>query len=67
MPLSRALLDVLLTYPCPHCRHKLRKKGSWFQTMGSYQCGSCRREIRLTYDGKIELFDAHVRLVKKSG
>jgi hypothetical protein len=31
MPLSRALRSVLLTRPCPHCGHKLVKKGAGFK------------------------------------
>ena len=32
MPLTKGLLDVLLSHPCPDCGHKHEKKGSWFKT-----------------------------------
>ncbi len=68
MPLSRALLNVLLTYPCPRCGHELEMKGSWFRTIRNYRCGSCKQEIRMTYGAKIALFNAHnVRMTRQPG
>jgi transposase-like protein len=48
MPLSRALANVTLTNPCPHCGHKLEKKGSWFQSIEHYSCEACRGEVNIT-------------------
>jgi hypothetical protein len=62
MPLSRALANVFLTYPCPHCGHKLEKPGAWFQSIGQYRCNACRRDVRIRYNDKAKLFDAHIRL-----
>jgi hypothetical protein len=65
MPLSSVLAQVLLTHPCPHCGHKLEKKGSWFQAIARYQCEACFGPVRLTQDAKIKLFDAYACLVEK--
>ena len=62
MPLSRALRSVLLTRPCPHCGHKLVKKGSWFQSMSRYRCGACHQGVRVPYEEKLKLFDDHAHL-----
>jgi DNA-directed RNA polymerase subunit RPC12/RpoP len=59
MPLTKGLLDVLLSYPCPHCGHKQEKKGSWFQTVGHYACWSCGQIVRMRYDDKLRLFEAN--------
>ena len=63
MPLSVALLNVFLSRACPSCGHKLVKKGSWFQTIGSYACEECKADIRMSYEAKVTLFDAHAHLV----
>ena len=62
MPLARALQSVLLTMPCPHCGHRLAKKGSWFQTVSYFRCGACRRGVRVPYEEKLRLFDDHAHL-----
>jgi predicted RNA-binding Zn-ribbon protein involved in translation (DUF1610 family) len=59
MPLTKGLLDVLLSHPCPHCGHKQEKKGSWFKTIGHYTCPSCGHSVQLGYDAKIRLFEAN--------
>jgi transposase-like protein len=64
MPLSRALANVVLTNPCPHCGHKLEKKGSWFQSIGHYRCEACRQETAMEYDAKVELFEAQAHLAE---
>jgi predicted RNA-binding Zn-ribbon protein involved in translation (DUF1610 family) len=58
MPLTKGLLDVLLSYPCPGCGHNQEKKGSWFKTIGHYPCPSCGHSVRITYDDKVRLFEA---------
>jgi transposase-like protein len=59
MPLTKGLLDVLLSHPCPHCGHKQEKKGSWFQTIGHYRCPSCGHSVQITYEDKVGLFEAN--------
>jgi transposase-like protein len=65
MPLSRALLPVLLTSPCPHCRHRLEKKGGWFQSVSHYRCGACHQEVSVSYEDKVKLFDDHAHLGRR--
>jgi len=65
MPLSPALLNVLLTHPCPHCGHELQKRGSWFQTIAHYRCESCQRDVHIGYDGKLALFEKYARLIRR--
>ena len=62
MSLSRALVGVILTNPCPHCGHNLEMKGSWFQAVSNYRCKSCEQKVRLAYEDKLRLFDAHADL-----
>jgi hypothetical protein len=38
--------------------------GRWFLTIARYRCPSCQREVRMTYDAKVKLFDAHAHLVR---
>ncbi len=64
MPLSLALSNVPLTNRCPHCAHGHVKMGRWFLTIARYRCPSCQREVRMTYDAKVKLFDAHAHLVR---
>ena len=59
MPLTKGLLDVLLSHPCPHCGHKHEKKGGWFQTIGQYSCSSCGQSVRMAYNDKVCLFEAN--------
>jgi ribosomal protein S27AE len=59
MPLTSGLLDVLLSHPCPRCGHRQEKKGSWFQTVGHYTCPTCGHSVRMAYDDKLRLFEAH--------
>ena len=59
MPLTKGLLDVILSHPCPHCGHKHEKKGHWFQTIGHYTCPACDRSVRITYDDKVHLFETN--------
>jgi DNA-directed RNA polymerase subunit RPC12/RpoP len=59
MPLTKGLLNVLLSHPCPHCGHKHEKKGSWFQTIAHYSCSSCSHSVRMGYDDKVHLFEAN--------
>ena len=59
MPLTKGLLNVLLSHSCPHCGHKREERGSWFQTIGHYTCSSCGHSVRMRYDEKIRLFDAN--------
>jgi transposase-like protein len=62
MALSRALVTVLLSMPCPHCGHKLEKVGSWFQSTRHYECEGCRQTVRVRYEDKVKLFDDHAHL-----
>jgi transposase-like protein len=62
MPLSRALLHVLLRHACPHCGHELERKGSYFQTVGHYRCETCEGQVRIGYEDKVELFEKHAHL-----
>jgi hypothetical protein len=66
MPLTKGLLDVLISHPCSHCGHKHEKEGRWFQTIGHYRCPSCGHSVRITYDDKVRLFDtnAHRAIVE---
>jgi len=59
MPLAKGLSTVLLSHPCPHCGHTHTKKGSYYQTVAHYKCTSCCRDVRMTYDLKLRLFDAN--------
>ena len=59
LALTKGLLDVLLSHPCPHCGHKQEKKGSWFKTIGHYTCPSCGHSVQMSYDEKIRLFEAN--------
>ena len=59
MPLTKGLLDVLLSHPCPDCGHKHEKKGSWFKTITHYTCSSCGHSVRMGYDVKARLFEAN--------
>ena len=59
MPLTKGLLDVPLSYPCPECGHKQEKKGSWFKTIGHYTCPSCGHSVQMGYDEKNRLFEAN--------
>ena len=63
MPLTKGLLNVLLSHPCPHCGHKHEKNGSWFQTMAHYSCSSCRNSVQMTYDDKVRLFETNAHRV----
>jgi DNA-directed RNA polymerase subunit RPC12/RpoP len=62
MPLSGALVTVLLTMPCPHCGHKLEKVGSWFKSTTRYECAGCHQTVRVRYEDKLKLFDDHAHL-----
>jgi endogenous inhibitor of DNA gyrase (YacG/DUF329 family) len=57
MPLSGRLADIVLSRPCPYCGHVLDKKGSWFQHISLYKCGGCQKQVQMTYEAKVELFD----------
>ena len=59
MPLSIALSHVILTRPCPHCQHPLRKTGSWFQSVRRYRCEGCGELVPLTYEDKVKMFAEH--------
>jgi hypothetical protein len=59
MPLSGRLLHENLTFHCPHCDFAIIRSEGWFQTVGRYRCRACDREVRLTYDDKLALFDKH--------
>ena len=61
MPLSDSLRYVDLTFDCPHCDHPLIKSGTWFQSVGCFKCEGCQREVQLTYDDKVALFDKHAQ------
>ena len=59
MPLTKGLLDVLLSHPCPYCGHKVENKGSWFKTISHYTCPSCGHSVQMSYDDKVRLFEAN--------
>jgi len=60
MPLKKQLFKMILTHTCPHCGHKLRRKGSWFATKSmGYRCPACDRDVEMNYSTKIALFDSH--------
>jgi hypothetical protein len=44
MPLSAILLTVEMTFECPHCGRALVKTGSWFQTIGRFQCRDAKTQ-----------------------
>ena len=54
VPLSRALLSVLLTMPCPNCGHKLERLGDWFKTVTRYECEGCHQTVRVRYEDKVQ-------------
>ena len=60
MPLTKGLLHVFLSHPCPHCGHKHEKMGAWFQTISHYDCLSCGQSVRMTYEDKVRLFEMNV-------
>jgi len=62
MTLTRRLAHTLLSYPCPSCGHVLEKAGSWFTTVGRYECAGCLEVRQLGYDAKVQLFAEHIRL-----
>jgi transposase-like protein len=59
MPLTKGLLHVLLSHPCPDCGHKHEKKGSWFKTISHYNCPVCGNSVQMGYADKVRLFDAN--------
>jgi endogenous inhibitor of DNA gyrase (YacG/DUF329 family) len=60
MPLSEDLRSVVLTHPCPHCGHELKKKGIWFMNRrGSYKCPSCHKPVPMGYSDKVAVFEAN--------
>jgi predicted RNA-binding Zn-ribbon protein involved in translation (DUF1610 family) len=62
MALSEKLLDVVLTHPCPHCGHKLKQRGSWFQVRRQqYECPSCHHMVPMGYSDKVALFKKYDR------
>ena len=61
MPLSDSLRYVDLTFNCPHCGHALVKSGAWFQSVSHFKCEGCQRDVQLTYDDKVALFDNHAQ------
>ena len=63
MPLTKGLLHVFLSHSCPHCGHKLKKMGAWFQTISRYDCSSCGQSVRMTYEDKVRLFETNVQRV----
>jgi hypothetical protein len=62
MPLDRKLMHVLLSHPCPHCGHKLTMRGNWFSVIGNYRCALRRKNVRMTYEVKLALFESHADL-----
>jgi hypothetical protein len=62
MPPGRKLMHVLLSHPCAHCGHKLTMRGNWFSVIGSYPCALRRKNVRMTYEVKLALFDSHAHL-----
>jgi transposase-like protein len=62
MPLSAILLNVEMAFECPLCGHALVKRGSWFQTIGRFQCRGCQDPVRLSYKDKLALFERHAHL-----
>jgi transposase-like protein len=59
MPLTKGLLAVLLSHPCPRCGHSQEEKGSWFKTISHYTCSSCGHSVQMGYDAKVGLFEAN--------
>jgi endogenous inhibitor of DNA gyrase (YacG/DUF329 family) len=60
MPLPDELRDVVLSHPCPHCGHKVEKKGSWFMSQRRhYQCASCHKPVPMGYSDKFKLFERY--------
>ena len=51
-----------MTFECPLCDHPVIKSGIWFSTVGRFKCEGCQREVQLTYDDKVALFDKHARV-----
>jgi DNA-directed RNA polymerase subunit RPC12/RpoP len=67
---SKQLYATELTFACPHCSHKLVKKGSWFARASGFKCAGCGRKVRISYEDKVRLFDGYVHLIirrKNSG
>jgi hypothetical protein len=62
MSLSAKLRDVDLTLDCKLCGHLIVKKGSWFWTVASFKCRTCKVEQPLTYSDKVSLFAKHTHL-----
>jgi transposase-like protein len=61
MSLPARLASVVLSRPCPYCGHVLDKKGSWFQHISHYRCESCQKQVEMTYEAKVELFEKYSR------
>ena len=59
MTLSVRLLNVDLTFNCPHCGHALTKPGSWFKSANRFKCKGCKADVRVTYTAKLALFARH--------
>jgi transposase-like protein len=64
MPLSMKLRNAALAFGCPHCGHTLVKSGAWFMGTKRFTCGGCGREVRLTYEAKLALFEAAEALLR---
>lgn len=63
MALTTRLQNVDLTLECKYCGHPIIKKGSWFRTSRHYfKCVECKREVRITYEDKIDLFAKYANL-----
>jgi hypothetical protein len=37
-------------------------RGNWFSVIGSYPCALRRKNVRMTYEVKLALFDSHAHL-----
>lgn len=59
MPLSSRLADLVLSRPCPHCGYVLHMKGRWFQRLSLYKCAYCQKQVQMTYEAKVELFEKY--------
>jgi len=62
MPLSLRLRHVDLTLQCSYCGRPLIKNGQWFMIASRFKCAGCKREVRISYDEKVTLFERHAHL-----
>lgn len=61
MTLNPGLNNEILSHPCGRCGEFIQRPGRWFSTIRQYRCESCGYQSRMSYEAKIQLFNAHAK------